>query len=126
MGVGERGRPADDELQRAANEHRVPLELVVTVAREGKLPVPQFAAGGIATPADAALCMALGAQAVFVGSGIFLSGDPGKRARAIVAATTYWNEPKRLAEVSTGLGESMAGVATATLADAERLASRGR
>jgi pyridoxal 5'-phosphate synthase pdxS subunit len=116
----------DDELQRAANEHRVPLELVVTVAREGKLPVPQFAAGGIATPADAALCMALGAQAVFVGSGIFLSGDPGKRARAIVAATTYWNEPKRLAEVSTGLGESMAGVATATLADAERLASRGR
>jgi pyridoxal 5'-phosphate synthase pdxS subunit len=120
------GALGDDELKRAANEHRVPLELVVTVAREGKLPVPQFAAGGIATPADAALCMALGAQAVFVGSGIFLSGDPGKRARAIVAATTYWNEPKRLAEVSTGLGESMAGVATATLADAERLASRGR
>jgi len=113
-------------LDRESKKLRAPRELVATVAREGKLPVPQFAAGGIATPADAALCMALGAQAVFVGSGIFLSEDPPKRARAIVAATTYWSEPKRLAEISAGLGDPMTSIATAPLAEGDRLAMRGR
>ena len=102
-----------------------PYDLVVEVAKLGRLPVPQFAAGGIATPADAALCMALGAQAVFVGSGIFLSEDAKKRARAIVIATTHWEDPSKLAEVSTGLGPGIRGVATATLEEPARLAQRG-
>jgi pyridoxal 5'-phosphate synthase pdxS subunit len=87
--------------------------------------VPQFAAGGIATPADAALCMALGAQAVFVGSGIFLAEDAKKRARAIVLATTHWEDPAKLAEVSTGLGQAIRGVSSATLEAPARLAQRG-
>jgi pyridoxal 5'-phosphate synthase pdxS subunit len=115
----------DEELVREAKTLGAPLDLVTFVAREGKLPVPEFAAGGIATPADAALCMALGAQAVFVGSGIFLSGDAEKRARAIVLATTHWNDAKKLAEVSTGLGEAMRGTATAQLTEAARFAERG-
>ena len=102
-----------------------PYDVVCGVAETGKLPVPNFAAGGIATPADAALCMALGAEAVFVGSGIFLSADPVRRAKAIVDATTYWKDPKKLAEVSGGLGAAMPGLEIATLAAGERMAARG-
>jgi pyridoxal 5'-phosphate synthase pdxS subunit len=100
-----------------------PLELVREVASSGRLPVPSFAAGGIATPADAALCMALGAEAVFVGSGIFLAEDPGRRARAIVAAVTHWQDAARLAEVSTGLGGAMSGLDRLT--PEQRMAGRG-
>src|SRR6185503_6359723 len=98
-----------EELMTEAKKLGAPYSLVEEVARAGKLPVPNFAAGGVATPADAALCMALGAEAVFVGSGIFLSEDPAKRARAIVEATTHWEAPARLAQVSLGLGAAMAG-----------------
>jgi pyridoxal 5'-phosphate synthase pdxS subunit len=115
----------DDELGREAKLLGAPLELVRTVARAGKLPVPNFAAGGIATPADAALCMALGAESVFVGSGIFLSTDPARRAAAIVDATTYWNDPEKLAAVSAGLGDAMRGLEIATLPAQERFAERG-
>jgi pyridoxal 5'-phosphate synthase pdxS subunit len=87
--------------------------------------VPSFAAGGIATPADAALCRALGAEAVFVGSGIFLSENPAARARAIVAAATYWDDPRRLLEISKGLGEPMAGLELRELPPDQRLATRG-
>jgi len=97
------------ELMTAAKTLNAPYELVVQVARTGKLPVPNFSAGGIATPADAALMMQLGAESVFVGSGIFKSEDPVKRARAIVLATTYYNDPKKLAEVSSSLLEGMTG-----------------
>ena len=114
-----------EELMTEAKQLGAPYDLVVEVARIGKLPVPQFAAGGIATPADAALCMALGAEAVFVGSGIFLAEDAKKRARAIVAATTHWEDPSKLAEVSTGLGPGIRGVSTATLEAPARLAQRG-
>jgi len=114
-----------EELMTEAKQLGAPYELVVEVARLGKLPVPQFAAGGIATPADAALCMALGAEAVFVGSGIFLSEDAPKRARAIVSATTHWEDPSKLAEVSTGLGPAMRGVSTASLEAPARFAQRG-
>jgi pyridoxal 5'-phosphate synthase pdxS subunit len=112
-------------LMTRAKELGAPYDLVVRVAERGRLPVPNFAAGGIATPADAALCMALGAEAVFVGSGIFLSEDPARRARAIVEATTHWEDPKKLAEVSRGLGTPMKGRAAAALAEGERLAQRG-
>ena len=95
------------------------------VAEHGKLPVPNFAAGGIATPADAALCMSLGAEAVFVGSGIFKSADPAVRARAIVRATTHWQEPKEVLEASRGLGAAMPGLALEAIPEAERLARRG-
>jgi len=114
-----------DEIARAAKLLAAPLELVRWVANNGRLPVPSFAAGGIATPADAALCMALGAESVFVGSGIFLSDDPKRRARAIVEATTGWQDPQRLAKASRGLGAAMPGIAIETLADHERLATRG-
>ena len=114
-----------EELVREAKELGAPVDLVTAVARTGKLPVPSFAAGGVATPADAALCMMLGAEAVFVGSGIFLSEDAPKRAKAIVTAVTCWEDPKRLAEVSTGLGAPMRSIETATLASAERFAARG-
>jgi pyridoxal 5'-phosphate synthase pdxS subunit len=109
------------ELGETAQRMRVPLELLENVAEAGRLPVPQFAAGGIATPADAALCMALGAQSVFVGSGIFLSEKPLERAKAIVIATTFWQEPKKIAEVSRGLGEAIRGLDKVEL----RLAERG-
>merc|ERR1719284_836270 len=99
-----------DELFVAAKELRAPYELVKKVAETGKLPVVNFAAGGVATPADAALMMQLGVDGVFVGSGIFKSGDPVKRAKAIVQATTHYNDPKVLAEVSVGLGEPMVGI----------------
>jgi pyridoxal 5'-phosphate synthase pdxS subunit len=114
-----------EELMTEAKLLGAPYELVAEVARLGRLPVPQFAAGGIATPADAALCMALGAQAVFVGSGIFLAEDAPRRARAIVLATTSWEDAARLAEVSAGLGPALRGVATATLEAPARLAQRG-
>ena len=114
-----------EELPARAKELRAPLDLVRRVAETGRLPVPNFAAGGIATPPDAALCMALGAEAVFVGSGIFKSEDPASRARAIVAATTHWQDPERIVAACRGLGRAMEGIALETLAEHERLAPRG-
>jgi pyridoxal 5'-phosphate synthase pdxS subunit len=114
-----------DEWMARAKEYAAPYELVVRVAEAGKLPVPNFAAGGIATPADAALCMSLGAEAVFVGSGIFKSADPAVRARAIVRATTHWQEPKEVLEASRGLGAAMPGLALEAIPESERLARRG-
>lgn len=115
----------DDELITIAKELGAPYELVKEVKRLGRLPVPNFSAGGIATPADAALMMQLGAEAVFVGSGIFKSGDPEKRARAIVQAAAHYNDPKVLAEVSEDLGEAMVGINLDVLRDEERMAARG-
>ena len=100
----------DDELFEAAKQLQVPVELLRYVKENGRLPVVNFAAGGVATPADAALMMRLGAEGVFVGSGIFKSGDPAKRAAAIVQAVTNYNDPKKLAELSTDLGEAMVGI----------------
>ena len=100
----------EDELFAAAKELQAPYELVKQVAESGKLPVVNFAAGGIATPADAALMMQLGVDGVFVGSGIFKSGDPARRARAIVEATTHYHDAEIIAEVSKGLGEPMVGI----------------
>jgi pyridoxal 5'-phosphate synthase pdxS subunit len=100
----------EEELMAEAKNLGAPYELVKEVAKTGKLPVPNFAAGGIATPADAALVLQLGAEAVFVGSGIFKSEDPAKRAKAIVVAATYYNDPKKVAEASRGLGEPMKGL----------------
>jgi pyridoxal 5'-phosphate synthase pdxS subunit len=114
-----------EQLMTEAKRLGAPYDLVRRVAETGALPVPNFAAGGIATPADAALCMALGAEAVFVGSGIFLSAEPARRARAIVDATTYWKDPRKLAEVSGGLGAAMPGLEMGTLAEGERMAARG-
>ncbi len=116
---------SSDELFAEAKELRAPVELVRWVAEHGRLPVVTFTAGGIATPADAALCMQLGADGVFVGSGIFKSGDPEKRAKAIVEATTHYRDAKILAEISAGLGEPMVGISSASLLDAERLEVRG-
>ncbi len=114
-----------DEWMARAKDYGAPYELVVRVAEGGRLPVPNFAAGGIATPADAALCMSLGAEAVFVGSGIFKSADPAVRARAIVRATTHWQEPKEVLEASRGLGAAMPGLALEAIPESERLARRG-
>ena len=119
------GSLGEEELVTAAKELGASLELVRLVAKEGKLPVPNFAAGGIATPADAALMMQLGAESVFVGSGIFKSQDPEKRAQAIVKATTHYRDPSVLIEVSRGLGEAMPGIEMSTLADSEKLQTRG-
>ena len=102
-----------------------PYELVKMVAGTGKLPVPNFAAGGIATPADAALLMALGAETVFVGSGIFKSADPASRAKAIVRATTHWQDARVVAEVSRGIGDAMQGLDMAQVPDEEKLQTRG-
>jgi pyridoxal 5'-phosphate synthase pdxS subunit len=115
----------EDELMAEAKRLGAPFELVRIVARDGKLPVPNFAAGGVATPADAALCMQLGAETVFVGSGIYKSEDPGKRAAAIVKAVTHFNDPKVLAEVSEDLGEPMQGIDVAKLDPKELLQTRG-
>ena len=115
----------EDELMTEAKELQAPFELVRWVAENGRLPVPNFAAGGIATPADAALCMMLGAESVFVGSGIFKSGDPEKRGRAIVEAVTHWQDPARLVEVSRGLGEAMSGIDSGKLTPEEMLSRRG-
>ncbi|HEX6813398.1 MAG TPA: pyridoxal 5'-phosphate synthase lyase subunit PdxS [Planctomycetota bacterium] len=112
-------------LEKKASELRVPFELVAWVAESGRLPVPNFSAGGVATPADAALMMQLGAEAVFVGSGIFKSGNPQQRARAIVRAVTHFEDPKVLVEVSKGLGEPMVGIDLNTIPAHERLAGRG-
>src|SRR5712672_655388 len=119
------GALRSEELYAEAKELRAPVELVQWVAAHGKLPVVTFTAGGIATPADAALCMQLGADGVFVGSGIFKSGDPEKRARAIVEATTHYRDAAVLARVSEGLGEAMVGISTATLDPKELLETRG-
>nr|WP_307814106.1 pyridoxal 5'-phosphate synthase lyase subunit PdxS [Glycomyces sp. YM15] len=113
------------ELYAAAKELRAPYELVAEVAKLGKLPVVLFTAGGIATPADAAMMMQLGAEGVFVGSGIFKSGDPAKRAAAIVKATAFYDDPKVIAEVSRGLGEAMVGINVDTLSEEQKLAKRG-
>ncbi|MCA9605596.1 MAG: pyridoxal 5'-phosphate synthase lyase subunit PdxS [Myxococcales bacterium] len=115
----------EDQLMTEAKALGAPLELVRAVASDGCLPVPRFAAGGIATPADAALCMSLGAESVFVGSGIFLSEDPARRARAIVEAVTHWQDPAKLAAISTGLGQAMRGTEAGGLEARERLAQRG-
>ena len=115
----------EDELMHEAKELGAPLELVRQIAKTGKLPVPNFSAGGIATPADAALVRRLGAEAVFVGSGIFKSGDPARRAAAIVKAATFYNDPDVVAKVSRGLGEAMAGISTDTLGPTDRYAGRG-
>ena len=114
-----------EELMTKAKELGAPFELLQEVAQKGKLPVVNFAAGGIATPADAALMMQLGADGVFVGSGIFKSGDPEIRARAIVEATTHYDNPKMIAQVSEGLGEAMKGIEISQIAAAERMQDRG-
>jgi pyridoxal 5'-phosphate synthase pdxS subunit len=114
-----------DELMNAAKELRAPYDLVVEVAETGVLPVVNFAAGGIATPADAALMMQLGCDGIFVGSGIFKSGDPEVRARAIVEATTFYEDPAKVAKVSKNLGEPMVGINIETIAPEERMQDRG-
>jgi pyridoxal 5'-phosphate synthase pdxS subunit len=114
-----------EELMTAAKEMAAPYDLVCEVAKIGKLPVVNFAAGGIATPADAALMMQLGCDGIFVGSGIFKSNNPAARAKAIVAATTYYNDPKVLAEVSKDLGEAMPGIEISTLSQSARMQERG-
>jgi pyridoxal 5'-phosphate synthase pdxS subunit len=119
------GMLEEGELATAAKELGASLELVRDVARDGRLPVVLFCAGGIATPADAALMMALGAEGVFVGSGIFKSEDPPARARAIVEATTHWQDPERVARASRGLGTAMVSLESSKLEDEQLLAQRG-
>jgi len=114
-----------DELYAAAKELQAPYELVREVAETGRLPVVLFTAGGIATPADAAMMMQLGAEGIFVGSGIFKSGDPAKRAAAIVKATTFYDDPDAVAKVSRGLGEAMVGITVEAVPQPHRLAERG-
>ena len=116
---------AEDELYVAAKELQAPYELVKQVAADGKLPVVLFVAGGVATPADAAMMMQMGADGVFVGSGIFKSGNPEARAAAIVKATTYYDDPATITEVSRGLGEAMVGLNVSDLPAPHRLAERG-
>ena len=116
---------ADEELFSYAKEIQAPYELVRQTAKLGRLPVVNFAAGGVATPADAALMMQLGMDGVFVGSGIFKSGDPAKRAKAIVMAVTHFKNSKMLAEISADLGEPMVGINIGDLSDEQRLAKRG-
>jgi pyridoxal 5'-phosphate synthase pdxS subunit len=115
----------DDQLMAYAREIGAPFTLVKEVKAQGRLPVANFAAGGIATPADAALMMQLGADGIFVGSGIFKASDPAKRARAIVEATRHYNNPQVLAEVSRGLGEAMPGLDVHTLQEKEQMQVRG-
>jgi pyridoxal 5'-phosphate synthase pdxS subunit len=114
-----------EELVPAAKELQAPMELVQYVARHARLPVPNFAAGGVATPADAALCMMLGAESVFVGSGIFKSQDPARRARAIVVAVTHWQDPRVVLDASRGLEAAMPGLDVAALTPEEMLSRRG-
>ncbi len=116
---------SDEQLMTASRDLGAPYELVKEVARRGALPVVNFAAGGIATPADAALMMALGCDGVFVGSGIFKSSSPAEFARAIVDATTNWQNPEIVAKVSAGLGKAMPGLEIGTLSEGEQLARRG-
>jgi pyridoxal 5'-phosphate synthase pdxS subunit len=119
------GSLSEEELYTEAKNLQAPYELVRWVAENGRLPVVTFTAGGIATPADAALCMQLGADGVFVGSGIFKSGDPDRRGKAIVEATTHFQDADVLARVSAGLGEPMVGISTASLDPSELLETRG-
>src|ERR671926_179515 len=119
------GTLSEMELMTAAKEHGGPYDLIRSVAREGRLPVPMFCAGGIATPADASLVMQLGAESVFVGSGIFKSEDPAARAAAIVEATTHFSDPDRVARASEGLGTAMTSLETRKLEEAQLLANRG-
>jgi pyridoxal 5'-phosphate synthase pdxS subunit len=116
---------APEEMMAAAKEMGAPYELVVETAKLGRLPVVNFAAGGVATPADAALMMQLGVDGVFVGSGIFKSSDPARRGKAIVEAVTHYNDPVILAEISKGLGEAMPGLEISAIPEAELLAQRG-
>jgi len=116
---------AEEELFAYAKDIRAPYHLVKETAELGRLPVVNFAAGGVATPADAALMMQLGVDGVFVGSGIFKSGDPAKRANAIVKAVTHFNDPKIIADVSRNLGEAMVGIGISSLPDSEKIAGRG-
>jgi pyridoxal 5'-phosphate synthase pdxS subunit len=115
----------DDELMREAKELGAPLDLIRQIAKTGKLPVPNFSAGGIATPADAALVRSLGAEAVFVGSGIFKSSDPEARAKAIVKATTHFEDAKAVLEASEGLGEAMPGLDVRQMEQKDLLSTRG-
>lgn len=115
----------EEELMTFAKNLGAPYHLVREVAETGKLPVVNFAAGGVATPADAALLMQIGVDGIFVGSGIFKSGDPAKRAKAIVEATTHYKDPEILAKVSRGLGEPMVGINVSTMADGDKIAHRG-
>jgi pyridoxal 5'-phosphate synthase pdxS subunit len=115
----------EEELMTEAKQLQAPYDLIVEIHQTGKLPVPNFSAGGVATPADAALMRQLGAEAVFVGSGIFKSSDPKARAKAIVDAVTHYDDPKFLAEVSVGLGEPMSGLDVRQIAEKELLATRG-
>jgi pyridoxal 5'-phosphate synthase pdxS subunit len=124
-GIRRLGSLRDDELYTEAKNLQAPVELVQWVAEHGRLPVVTFTAGGIATPADAALCMQLGADGVFVGSGIFKSGNPSERGKAIVEATTHFQDAEVLARVSQGLGDAMSGLSAATLAPEELLETRG-
>ncbi|MBA2511382.1 MAG: pyridoxal 5'-phosphate synthase lyase subunit PdxS [Actinomycetota bacterium] len=124
-GIRRLGVLEEDELMSEAKELQAPYELVRWVAENGRLPVVLFTAGGIATPSDAALMMQLGADGVFVGSGIFKSGDPASRALAIVKATTHFKDAKAVAEASRGLGEAMVGREMGSLSEGERLAARG-
>jgi pyridoxal 5'-phosphate synthase pdxS subunit len=124
-GIRRLGSLHEDELYSEAKNLQAPLELVQWVAEHGRLPVVTFTAGGIATPADAALCMQLGADGVFVGSGIFKSADPATRAKAIVEATTHYRDAEVLARVSLGLGDAMSGLSAATLAPEDLLETRG-
>ena len=119
------GAAPSEELPTRAKDLGAPLDLVRQVAETGRLPVPNFAAGGVATPPDAALCRALGAEAVFVGSGIFKSEDPAARARAVVRACTHWDDPREVLEACRGLGKAMAGIEMATVPEEQRLANRG-
>jgi len=114
-----------EQLMNAAKDMGAPFDLVEDVSVLGRLPVPNFSAGGIATPADAALMMQLGAESVFVGSGIFKSGEPARRAKAIVEAVSHYDDAKKLAEISENLGKAMVGIDCDDLADRERLANRG-
>jgi pyridoxal 5'-phosphate synthase pdxS subunit len=115
----------EDELYVLAKRHQASIDLIREVKERGKLPVPNFSAGGIATPADAAMMMKLGAETVFVGSGIFKSGDPAKRAKAIVESVLFYNDAKKLAEISAGLGEPMVGINVGSLSEKELMAGRG-
>ncbi|MFO7780755.1 MAG: pyridoxal 5'-phosphate synthase lyase subunit PdxS [Spirochaetia bacterium] len=115
----------EEELMTEAKNLGAPYDVVVEVAQTGKLPVPNFSAGGVATPADAALMMQLGAEAVFVGSGVFKSDNPRRRARAIVDAVAYYNDPAKLAEISTDLGGAMVGINAGGMEESERIAVRG-
>jgi pyridoxal 5'-phosphate synthase pdxS subunit len=124
-GIRRLGVLGDEELMAESKRLGAPWELVRRVSREGRLPVPNFAAGGIATPADAALMMGLGAESVFVGSGIFKAQDPARRARAIVRATTHYQDASVVAEASRGLGEAMPGIEAAAVEAGARLQDRG-